>query len=310
MNRVLITGGAGFIGTHLVKELSSQYHFTIIDNLSNKKSYSSAQILKQNHISFFEEDIMNKEKITEIIKDCRPDSCVHLAARISVPESIADPYSTMSVNVSGTLNVLEACKCNSVKRFVFASSAAVYGHVNSLPISENTELKPISPYGVSKVGAEEIISAYANLHLFDSIISLRFFNVFGVGQSDEYAGVISKFKERIQEGSPPVIFGDGSQQRDFISVRDVVNSVSVALNPPKGVTQGTFNIATGVPTTILDLARRMTRIMGRPALHPVYKKAAEGDIRLSYADTTKTSNVLNFIAKADLENGLREFTQN
>ena len=264
-------------------------------------------MLKENQISFFEEDIMNKEKITEIIRNCRPDSCVHLAAKISVPESILDPYSTMSVNVTGTLNVLEACKCNSVKRFVFASSAAVYGHVNTLPIPENTELKPISPYGASKVGAEEIISAYANLHLFDSIISLRFFNVFGVGQSDEYAGVISKFKERIQEGSSPVIFGDGNQQRDFVSVGDVVNSVAVALNPPKGVTQGTFNIATGVPTTISDLAKIMTRIMGKPALNPIYKKAAEGDIRLSYADTTKTSNVLNFIAKRDLENGLKEF---
>jgi len=264
-------------------------------------------MLKENQISFFEEDIMNKAKITEIIRSCRPDSCVHLAAKISVPESILDPYSTMSVNVTGTLNVLEACKCNSVKRFVFASSAAVYGHVNTLPIPENTELKPISPYGASKVGAEEIIGAYSNLRLFESIISLRFFNVFGIGQSDEYAGVISKFKERIQEGYSPVIFGDGNQQRDFVSVGDVVNSVAVALNPPKGVTRGTFNIATGVPTTISDLAKVMTRIMGRPALNPIYEKAAEGDIRLSYADTTKTSNLLNFIAKRDLEDSLKEF---
>jgi UDP-glucose 4-epimerase len=310
LHKILITGGAGFIGTHLVKEVSSQYHLTVIDNLSNKMSYSNAQMLNENHISFFEEDIMNKEKITEIIRKCRPDSCVHLAAKISVPESILDPYSTMSVNVTGTLNVLEACKCNSVKRFVFASSAAVYGHVNTLPIQENTELKPISPYGASKVAAEKIISAYANLHLFESIISLRFFNVFGVGQSDEYAGVISKFKERIQEGSSPIIYGDGNQQRDFVSVGDVVDSIVVSLNPPLGVTEGTFNIATGVPTTIYDLAKIMTRIMGKPALHPIYKKAAEGDIRQSYADTTKTNNILNFIAKRDLENSLQEFTLN
>jgi UDP-glucose 4-epimerase len=310
LDKILITGGAGFIGTHLVKELSLQYDLTVIDNLSNKMSYSNAQMLKENHISFFEEDIMNKEKISEIIRKCRPDSCVHLAAKISVSESILDPYSTMSVNVTGTLNVLEACKCNSVKRFVFASSAAVYGHVNTLPIPENTELKPISPYGASKVAAEKIISAYANLHFFESIISLRFFNVFGVGQSDEYAGVISKFKERIQDGSSPVIYGDGNQQRDFVSVGDVVDSIVVSMNPPLGVTEGTFNIATGMPTSIYDLANIMTRIMGKPALRPIYKKAAEGDIRLSYADTTKTNNVLNFIAKRDLENSLHEFILN
>ena len=310
MDKILITGGAGFIGTHLVKELSLQYDLTVIDNLSNKMSYSNAQMLKENHISFFEEDIMNKEKITEIIRKCRPDSCVHLAAKISVSESILDPYSTMSVNVTGTLNVLEACKCNSVKRFVFASSAAVYGHVNTLPIPENTELEPISPYGASKVAAEKIISAYANLHLFESIISLRFFNVFGVGQSDEYAGVISKFKERIQDGSSPVIYGDGNQQRDFVSVGDVVDSIVVSMNPPLGVTEGTFNIATGMPTSIYDLAKIMTRIMGKPALRPIYKKAAEGDIRQSCADTTKATNVLNFVAKRDLENSLQEFTLN
>jgi UDP-glucose 4-epimerase len=267
-------------------------------------------MLKENHISFFKEDIMDKEKITEIFKEYRPDSCVHLAAKISVPESIVDPYTTMSVNVAGTLNVLEACTRNSVKRFVFASSAAVYGHANTLPIPENIELKPISPYGASKVAAEEIVSAYANLNLFHSIISLRFFNVFGAGQSDEYAGVISKFKERIQGGSPPVIFGDGSQQRDFVSVRDVVNSIAVALNPPKRITRGTFNIATGVPTYISDLAKKMTRIMGKPTLNPIYEKEAEGDIRQSYADITKTSDVLNFIAKRDLENGLKEFIMN
>jgi len=307
LERILVTGGAGFIGTHLVNELSPVCDLAVIDNLSNKKSHHNAQTLKEKKILFFKEDIMNKEKITEIIRICKPDSCVHLAAKISVPESILDPYSTLSVNITGTLNILKACTHNSVKRLVFSSSAAVYGHVDTLPTPENIKLRPISPYGASKVAAEEIIGAYANLRLFDSLISLRFFNVFGAGQSDEYSGVISKFKARIQEGSSPVIFGDGNQQRDFVSVGDVINSIIVALNPPNGVTNGTFNIATGVPTSITDLAKIMTRIMGKPALYPTYKKAAEGDIRISYADTTKSESVLNFVAKSDLEYGLQEF---
>ncbi len=267
-------------------------------------------MMKENHISLFEGDIMNKENITEIIRNYRVDSCVHLAAKISVPESLIDPHTTMNVNVTGTLNVLEACVRNSVKRFVFASSAAVYGHVDTLPVSENVELKPISPYGASKVAAEETVRAYANLHLFDSIVSLRFFNVFGPGQSNEYAGVISKFRQRILESLSPIIFGDGSQQRDFVSVDDVVKSITCALNPPQGVTKGTFNIATGVPTTILELAKIMTRIMGKPTLNPIYNDAVNGDIRLSYGDTTNTSDVLKFIAKRNLENGLQELLVN
>lgn len=293
-----------------MNELSSLCDLTVIDNLSNKKSLHNTQMLKKKKISFFKEDIMNKDKIAEIIRICKPDSCVHLAAKISVPESILDPYSTLSVNTNGTLNVLEACTRNSVKRLVFASSAAVYGHVDTLPILEKSELKPISPYGASKVAAEEIISAYANIRLFDSIISLRFFNVYGAGQSDEYSGVISKFKMRIQEGSSPVIFGDGSQQRDFVSVGDVVRSIMVALNPPNGVTSGIFNIATGVPTTISNLAKIMIRIMDKSELRPIHERAADGDIRQSYADTTKSKDVLNFIAKTDLEYGLRELIMN
>ena len=134
--------------------------------------------------------------------------------------------------------------------------------------------------------------------------------MFGVEQSDEYAGVISKFKARIQRGSPPIIFGDGTHQRDFVSVRDVVNSIAVALNPPEGVTRRIFNIATGVPTSISGLAKIMTRIMGKLTLDPIYEKEAEGDIRQSYANITKTSDVLNFIAKRDLENGIKEFIMN
>ena len=310
MKRILVTGGAGFIGSHLIKKIFRIYEVYVIDNLSNKKSNANADMLKDNHIPVYEVDIRNKESIQEIIKDCRPHSCVHLAAKISVPDSIRDPYSTIEVNVTGTHNVVSACVSNSVKRFVFASSAAVYGHAEHLPVAENTYLKPISTYGASKVAAEQIVSAYGDLDLFESIVTLRFFNVYGVGQSEEYAGVISKFKDYILRDSRPVIFGDGDQQRDFVSVHDVVDSIMMALKEPAEVAKGIFNIATGVPTTITDLAKIMTTITGKPRLLPIYKESLKGDIRLSYADTTNTENILKFKSKRDLLTGLQEFIKN
>lgn len=309
MKRILITGGAGFIGTHLIKKVKKDYEVYVVDNLSNKKSIENTLSIKDAVTSIFKEDIRDKEKISKIIRECKIDSCVHLAAKISVPESVIDPFTTMDVNVTGTLNVLEACIRNSVKRFVFASSAAVYGHAKVLPIIENIPLKPISPYGASKAAAEEIINGYSTLEEFDSMITLRLFNIYGVGQSDEYAGVITKFKERISKDLPPIIFGDGNQQRDFISVQDVVESILMALEPPKEVNHGIFNIATGVPTKIDDLAKFMTTIMGRPGLNAVYEEAIKGDIVLSYGDTSAAATGLEFNAKRDLKAGLQELIQ-
>lgn len=311
MKRILITGGAGFIGTHLIKKVKRDYEIYVIDNLGNEKSIENMHSIKDTITSFFKEDIRDKEKISKIIRECKIDSCVHLAAKISVPESMIDPFTTMDVNVTGTLNVVEACIRNSVKRFVFASSAAVYGHARVLPITENIQLKPISPYGASKAAAEEIIDGYSTstLEEFDSMITLRLFNIYGIGHSDEYAGVITKFKERISKDLPPVIFGDGNQQRDFVSVQDVVESILMALEPPKGVNGGIFNIATGVPTKISDLAKIMTNIMGKPDLNAVYKEAIKGDIVLSYADTKAAATSLGFNARRDLKTGLEEFIQ-
>lgn len=291
----------------MIKKISQQYEVFVIDNLTNEKSRLNAEIIEAKRVTLFQQDIRDKEKITEIIRDCRAESCVHLAALISVPKSIIDPFRTMDVNVTGTLNLLEACVENSIKRFVFASSAAVYGHVNTLPIREDIDLNPISPYGASKVAAEEIVNAYGNLNLFESIITLRFFNVYGAGQSIEYAGVITKFRDRIVENLSPVIFGDGHQQRDFITVEDVVDSIIIALKPPHGVVKGTYNIATGVPTKISDLARVMSIMMGKPELMPIYKENVEGDIRISYADITKTTSILKFCAKGGLSGGLGAF---
>lgn len=171
--RILITGGAGFIGTHLVEKLKRDYevYIYVIDNLSNKKSIENMRNLKDTITSFFQEDIRDKEKIGKIIRDCKIDSCVHLAAMISVPESMVDPFTTMDVNMTGTLNVVQACISNSVKRFVYASSAAVYGHASVLPVTENSQLQPISPYGASKASAEEIINGYSLLEEFDSAVT-------------------------------------------------------------------------------------------------------------------------------------------
>ena len=309
MNRILITGGAGFIGCHLANKLKEHYDVFIIDNLSNSKSRSNLDLLKKNKIKIYKEDVRNKESISGIIRECGVDSCVHLAAKISVPKSMVEPYPTMNVNINGTLNVLEACACNSVKRLVLASSAAVYGHVKTVPIPENIQVKPISPYGVSKVAAEEVFNSYGKLHLFDSAIVLRFFNVYGSGQSDEYAGVITKFKSRISQNLPPLIFGNGNQQRDFVSVRDVVESIICALQPPASITNGVYNVGTGVPTSISELSVLMARILNQKSI-PTFLEKNKGDIQISYADIKRARNDLNFIARMNLVSGLRELLSN
>ena len=148
--------------------------------------------------------------------------------KISVTESVTNPSDTLDVNILGTLNVLEACSKSGVRKLVFASSAAAYGEPRTFPISEDHVLNPLSPYGASKAAAEVLISSYRNLNKIPNAISLRFFNVYGIGQSIEYAGVITKFHERLSKGEAPIIFGDGEQTRDFVSVNDVVDAILLA----------------------------------------------------------------------------------
>jgi UDP-glucose 4-epimerase len=304
LQRILVTGGAGFIGTHLINKISQDFDVFVVDNLTNERSRSNAESFSGEHVTLYQEDIRNKEKLNEILRDCKPDSCVHLAALISVAESMVNPLKTFDVNVTGTINILEACVANSIKHFVFASSSAVYGHARSVPIHENVELRPISPYGASKLAAEVIVNAYGDLNVFDSTITLRFFNVYGRGQNIDYAGVITKFRDRLVKNLAPVIFGDGNQQRDFIEVEDVINSVIIALGPPAGIDKGTFNIGTGVPTRISDLARIMSILMEKADLAPIYKPPVDGDIIMSYADIAKATNILKFCARKELSGGL------
>jgi UDP-glucose 4-epimerase len=303
MNRVLVTGGAGFIGHHVLGRLSLlNCHVVVIDNLSNRNENYS---FSDTNISFYKEDIRNKDNISDIFKQERIDTCIHLAANISIYDSVLNPYDTIDTNVKGTLNVLEACSNNQVKNFVFASSGAVYGEPKKFPISEDHPLDPLSPYGLSKVMGEKLVSTYRKLKKLQHAISLRFFNVYGEGQTIEYAGVITKFTERLSKGLPPIIYGDGYQTRDFVSVNDVSNAILLAAESHNNIPQDVFNVATGKSIDISNLAQIMIRISGFD-FEPIYKEEREGDIKYADVDVTNSKNILGFVASEKLDLALNQ----
>lgn len=303
MNKVLVTGGAGFIGHHLLKRLSEMdCQIIVIDNLSNRNKNFSVN--NKNNISLCKEDIRDKNAVLDIFNHERINSCIHLAARISIPDSISDPHDTLDVNVKGTLNLLEGCSNYQVKNFVLASSGAVYGEPKQLPIKEDHILNPLNPYAASKVAAESFVSSFGNLKKIEHVTSLRFFNIFGEGQSIEYAGVITKFLDRISKGLPPIIYGDGKQTRDFISVNDVVNAILLAARLRDKISRsGVFNIATGKSTSINELAQRMIRISGLD-LEPIYEEERPGDAKVAKVDVTRSKDMLGFTAFENLESAL------
>ena len=233
--------------------------------------------------------------IQNAVKD--QDIVIHLAAKISVSESIKNPAETFQVNVDGTRNVLVACEKNHVKKLIAASSAAVYGE-GSLDVksTEKSETNPISPYGKSKVKMEQEIREFESKHDIDCII-LRFFNIYGIGQSPEYAGVITKFMERITQEKPLEIFGDGLQTRDFVTIDDVISSIHNAISHGKS---GTYNIASGETVTIKELAELMVSISGKK-LEIQHTTALKGDIRNSQADISLAKKVLEYSPKFELD---------
>jgi UDP-glucose 4-epimerase len=263
-------------------------------------------------LTYYNADIRDSKAITQIFLDERPDTCIHLAAKISVADSIKNPDETMNINVKGTLNVLEACRNSQVNNFVFASSAAVYGDARELPISENASMTPLSPYGKSKMLAEELVFRYDKLKKIQNTISLRIFNVYGRGNVSQ-SDVVSKFAARVSKGLPPIIYGDGNHTRDFISVDDVADAILLSIKAMESRDNGNFNsspvfnIGSGIRTSINELARKMIAISGLD-IDPIYEKGSHncGVILHSYPDILKAKRVLKFVAKKDLETGLRE----
>ena len=289
--KILVTGGAGFIGKHLVKYLLDKGNtITIFDNFSNSEEKSLDHFIKDG-VKVVNGDIRNFEEILKETKN--QEILIHLAAKISVNESIINPSETFEVNVNGTKNVLEACKRNKIKKIIIASSSAVYGEsLSKIKLNETSKTEPISPYGESKLKMEQEIRKSKDA---DYVI-LRFFNIFGIGQSLEYAGVITKFIEMISLNKPLQIFGDGMQTRDFVSINDVVESIYDAIKFGKNKT---YNIGSGKATTINELAKFIISL-SKKNLEIQHNADKTGDIRFSEADITLAKNEIGYRPKFGL----------
>lgn len=312
MKTILVTGARGFIGRNLVGVLSSDKNYELILTDKNiSRGYFTEMKETQNHrIAFYNLDIMNRESAFDLVSNHNIDTCVHLAALVNVEDSIKYPDKTMDVNVKGTVNILDACAKNQVENFVFASSAAVYGHPVKIPINEKHQLKPISPYGISKLLAEKHVSSYMNSKQIRNTISLRIFNAYGDLQFGNVS-VITKFAKRLSLGLAPVIHGTGSQKRDFVSIKDVVNAMLLSIKAMEersdlleSASPLIFNIGTGVATTIKDLCHQMISLSGLD-IEPFYKENSnDADINASCADITKAKKFLNFFPNTNLSEDL------
>jgi nucleoside-diphosphate-sugar epimerase len=305
--RILVTGGAGFIGSHIVERLlEKNYDVTAFDNL-NTGNPANIEHCKQNkNFHFVEGDIRDVSLTRKSLKDV--DLVFHEAALANVTSSLKDPILTNQVNVEGTLNVLRACCDYNVKRFVYASSAAVYGKTRSPKKREDDTPSPTSPYGVSKLAAENYVRVFQRAYGLGTVC-LRYFNVYGPRQRVDvhgsYGGVISIFINQILRNMPPTVHGDGEQTRDFVYIDDVVDANILAMNGDKGAGEA-FNVATGKGTSINQVAETLKRIMNRKDLQCVHTEPRPTDLKHGYADISRAKEILGYSPRFSIEQGLSE----
>ena len=290
--KFVVTGGAGFIGNNIAKMLVKKEHNVIIlDNFNTGRKENLEEI--KDKVELYTVDIRDKEAITEIINNS--DGIFHQAALANVSESFSKSKEYYDVNVRGTKNIFEIAKKNEIK-VVFASSSSVYGEVETMPIIENTKRNPIHPYGQTKLECEFLAEKFSKEGL--KVIGLRYFNVYGVGQNDAYAGVITKFLNKIKKNESPEIFGNGLQTRDFIFVKDVANANLLSMM--SDVNFGFFNIGSQNSISILELAKMMIKNSGLN-LKPEFKDALEGDAKISLSDISLAKNKLEWNPTYKLE---------
>lgn len=300
--RVLVTGGAGFIGSHVVDELVNRgYYVRVIDNLCSGNLANIYDHLKAGEVDFIEGDIRDPYFVWKSVQDI--SIVFHLAALTSVPFSVQNPELTYETNVEGTMKLLDACVESGVKKIVFVSSCAVYGDPQHLPIDEKHPTRPLSPYAVTKLEGEKLFKNYEKQHGLQTVI-LRLFNVYGPRQGlNEYSGVITQFMDRVKKDLPIITYGDGNQTRDFVHVWDAADAVFDALNCRNAVGE-VFNIGFGKATTVNDLAMSVLDLYGSD-VDIIHEKPRTGEIRDSCANISKAKKILGYVPKVSLEPGLR-----
>lgn len=297
---IMITGGAGFIGSHLARELATENKVTIVDDLSTGKMSNIYDLVNQKRVNFIQGSILDIQMLRECFSGA--EFVFHLAAMTSVPQSVSDPVSSGKVNISGTLNVLQAAKESGARHVVFASSCAVYGDSPEQPKTEVMPPQPESPYAVTKLVGEHYCRIFTRLYGMPATC-LRYFNVYGPGQdpASQYAAVIPKFIRLMIDGQSPTIYGDGEQTRDFVFVKDIARANMLAAE--SGAT-GVFNIGSGTSSTIRHVALQISAALGKQI--PIsYVDPRPGEIRTSLADISKARDI-GYSPKYQLEEGLKE----
>ncbi len=306
MSQLLVTGAAGFIGSHTTDQLLAAGHRVIgVDNLRTGKRANLDAALRSPHFAFREADVAAPGLLDGLVAEARPDAIIHLAALVSVQESMTNPDLNYTLNLHATHLVAEAARRHHVGRIVFASSAAIFGDTTDLPIREETPKRPISPYGAAKLASEAVLLGHGSAFGF-TVRCQRYFNVFGPRQdpASPYSGVISIFDRRYREGKPITIYGDGQQTRDFISVHDVARANVIAATQP-GVASGAANICTGRATSLLDIVG-IFRSHYPAAGAPQHAAPRTGDIIHSRGEPTVAANELGFRAAVSVAEGLAE----
>ncbi|MCC6801595.1 MAG: SDR family oxidoreductase [Anaerolineae bacterium] len=300
----ILTGGAGFIGSHIAARLLADGHrVRIIDNFATGKRANIAPLIAAHpgDLEVYEVSITDRAALPAIFRGA--DYVFHQAALASVPRSVADPLATHEANVTGTLNVLLAARDAGVKRVAYAASSSAYGDVEVEAQDETLSPHPLSPYGVSKLAGEYYCQAFTQVYGLETV-ALRYFNVFGPRQDEtsQYAAVIPKFIAAMLAGKPPTIYGDGLQSRDFTYVDNVVHGNLLAIKAP-AVTGEVMNMATGGNVTLLQLVDKLNALLGT-SIEPVHTAPRPGDIKFSRADINKAIELLDFAPVADFDTGL------